>query len=86
MSTTQGPPPAVGIDDAFGRGFAAARRELGDLVDTPTWSLDDLDWRDVGTAIDPMKVTLDAEVPAGRGGRSAAGPAAPAALAPSLHS
>ncbi|MFY9915914.1 MAG: hypothetical protein WAK18_14685 [Nocardioidaceae bacterium] len=41
MSTTQGPPPAVGIDDAFGRGFAAARRELGDLVDTPTWSLDE---------------------------------------------
>ena len=41
MSTTQGPPPTVGIDDAFGRGFAAARRELGDLVDTPTWSLDD---------------------------------------------
>ncbi len=41
MSTTQGPPPAVGIDDAFGRGFAGVRRELADLVDTPTWSLDD---------------------------------------------
>ncbi len=41
MSTTQGPPPTVGIDDAFGRGFAGARRELADLVDTPTWSLDD---------------------------------------------
>ncbi len=41
MSTTQGPPPTVGIDDAFGRGFAGVRRELADLVDTPTWSLDD---------------------------------------------
>ncbi len=41
MSTTQGPPPTVGIDDAFGRGFAGARHELADLVDTPTWSLDD---------------------------------------------
>ncbi len=41
MSTTQGPPPTVGIDDAFGRGFAGARRELADLVDTSTWSLDD---------------------------------------------
>ncbi len=41
MSTTQGPPPAVGADDAFGRGFAGVRRELADLVDTPTWSLDD---------------------------------------------
>ena len=41
MSMTQGPPPTVGIDDAFGRAFAAARRDLGDLVDTPTWSLDD---------------------------------------------
>ncbi|MGA9344637.1 MAG: hypothetical protein WBV37_06010, partial [Nocardioidaceae bacterium] len=41
MSTTQGPPPTVGIDDAFGRTFAGVRRELADLVDTPTWSLDD---------------------------------------------
>ncbi len=41
MSTTQGPPPTVGIDDAFGRGFAGARHGLSDLVDTPTWSLDD---------------------------------------------
>ena len=41
MSTTQGPPPTVGIDDAFGRSFAATHRELADLVDTPTWSLDD---------------------------------------------
>ena len=41
MSTTQGPPPAVGIDDAFGLSFAGVRRELADLVDTPTWSLDD---------------------------------------------
>ncbi|MFY9914860.1 MAG: DUF222 domain-containing protein, partial [Nocardioidaceae bacterium] len=41
MSTTQGPPPTVGIDDAFGRGFVSVRRELADLVDTPTWSLDD---------------------------------------------
>ena len=41
MSTTQEPPPAVGIDDAFGRGFAGVRRELADLVDTATWSLDD---------------------------------------------
>ncbi|MGA9344488.1 MAG: DUF222 domain-containing protein [Nocardioidaceae bacterium] len=31
----------VGIDDAFGRGFVSVRRELADLVDTPTWSLDD---------------------------------------------
>ena len=52
MSTTQGPPPTVGIDDAFGRGFAGVRRELGDLVDTPTWSLDDnrLDTR-IGEAL-----------------------------------
>ena len=41
MSTTQEPPPTVGIDDAFGRTFAGVRRDLGDLVDTPTWSLDD---------------------------------------------
>ncbi len=41
MSTTQEPPPTVGIDDAFGRGFAGVRRELADLVDAPTWSLDD---------------------------------------------
>ncbi len=59
MSTTQGPPPTVGIDDAFGRGFAAARRDLGDLVDTPTWSLDDkrLDCR-LGEAL-AAKATLD---------------------------
>ncbi|MFY9915902.1 MAG: HNH endonuclease signature motif containing protein [Nocardioidaceae bacterium] len=25
MSTTQGPPPTVGIDDAFGRSFAGVR-------------------------------------------------------------
>ncbi len=52
MSTTQGPPPTVGIDDAFGRGFAGARRELADLVDTATWSLDDtrLDHR-IGEAL-----------------------------------
>ena len=41
MSTTQGPPPTVGIDDAFGRTFAGVRRDLAELVDTPTWSLDD---------------------------------------------
>ncbi len=41
MSTTQEPPPTVGIDDAFGRGFAGVRRELAELVDTSTWSLDD---------------------------------------------
>ncbi len=41
MSTTQGPPPTTGIDDAFDRGFGAARRELAELVDTPTWSLAD---------------------------------------------
>ncbi|MFY9915805.1 MAG: hypothetical protein WAK18_14135, partial [Nocardioidaceae bacterium] len=41
MSTTQGPPPTVGIDDAFGRTFAGVRHELADLVDIPTWSLDD---------------------------------------------
>ncbi len=41
MSTTQGPPPTVGIDDAFGRGFVGLRHGLADLVDTPTWSLDD---------------------------------------------
>ena len=41
MSTTQEPPPTVGIDDAFGLSFAGVRRELADLVDTPTWSLDD---------------------------------------------
>ncbi len=52
MSTTQGPPPTVGIDDAFGRGFAGARRVLADLVDTATWSLDDtrLDHR-IGEAL-----------------------------------
>ncbi len=31
----------MGIDDAFGRGFAGVRRDLADLVDTPTWSLGD---------------------------------------------
>ncbi len=31
----------MGVDDAFGRTFAGVRRDLGDLVDTPTWSLDD---------------------------------------------
>ncbi len=31
----------MGIDDAFGRRFTAVRHELADLVDTPTWSLDD---------------------------------------------
>ncbi len=31
----------MGIDDAFGRTFASVRREFADLVDTPTWSLDD---------------------------------------------
>ncbi|MGA9345396.1 MAG: DUF222 domain-containing protein, partial [Nocardioidaceae bacterium] len=41
MGATQGPPPTVGIDDAFGRTFAGVRRDLADLVDTPTWSLDD---------------------------------------------
>ncbi len=41
MSTTQEPPPTVGIDDAFGRTFAGVCRDLADLVDTPTWSLDD---------------------------------------------
>ncbi|MFY9913581.1 MAG: hypothetical protein WAK18_02850, partial [Nocardioidaceae bacterium] len=41
MSRTQGPPPTVGIDDAFGGVFAGVRRDLAGLVDTPTWSLDD---------------------------------------------
>ncbi len=41
MSTTQDPPPTVGIDDAYGRTFADVRSRLADLVDTPTWSLDD---------------------------------------------
>ncbi len=52
MSTTQGPPPTVGIDDAYGRGFADVRSRLADLVDTPTWSLDDarLDQR-IGDAL-----------------------------------
>ncbi len=56
MSRTQGPPPTVGIDDAFGRGFAGVRRDLGDLVDTPTWSLDDsrLDRR-IGEALAPKR-------------------------------
>ncbi len=59
MSTTQGPPPTVGIDDAFGRTFAGVRRDLGDLVDTPTWSLDDkrLDRR-LGEAL-AAKAALD---------------------------
>ncbi|MFY9913020.1 MAG: DUF222 domain-containing protein, partial [Nocardioidaceae bacterium] len=59
MSRTQGPPPTVGIDDAFGRGFAGVRRDLGDLVDTPTWSLDDsrLDRR-LGEAL-AAKAALD---------------------------
>ena len=59
MSTTQGPPPTVGIDDVFGRGFAGVRRELADLVDTPTWSLDDtrLDRR-LGEAL-AAKAALD---------------------------
>ncbi len=41
MSTTQDPPPTVGIDDAYGRTFADVRSRLADLVDAPTWSLDD---------------------------------------------
>ncbi len=41
MSMAQGPPPTVGVDDAYGRTFAGVRRELAELVDTPTWSLDD---------------------------------------------
>ncbi len=41
MSTTQDPPPTVGIDDAYGRTVADVRSRLADLVDTPTWSLDD---------------------------------------------
>ena len=41
MSTTQEPPPTLGIDDAFGRTLVGVRRDLGGLVDTPTWSLDD---------------------------------------------
>ncbi len=59
MSTTQGPPPAVGIDDAFGRGFAGVCHELAELVDTPTWSLDDrrLDRR-IGEAL-AAKAALD---------------------------
>ncbi len=31
----------MGIDDAFGRTLVGVRRDLGGLVDTPTWSLDD---------------------------------------------
>ena len=72
MSRTQEPPPTVGIDDAFGRGFVAARRELADLVDTPTWSLDD--------------PGFDGEPPRHGTGVQVAGPAALPALAPSLRS
>ncbi len=52
MSTTQDPPPTVGIDDAYGRTVADVRSRLADLVDTPTWSLDDarLDQR-IGEAL-----------------------------------
>jgi hypothetical protein len=40
MTTTQLPAGPTGVDDAFGSVLAAVRGQLGDLVDTATWSLD----------------------------------------------
>src|SRR5262245_2833269 len=41
MSTTQLPPDATLIGDAFGRVLAGVRGDLAGLVDTQAWALDD---------------------------------------------
>src|SRR5262245_27036347 len=41
MSTTQLPPDATLIGDAFGRVLTSVRGELAGLVDTQAWTLDD---------------------------------------------
>src|SRR5262245_744578 len=41
MSTTQLPPDATLVGDAFGRVLTSVRRDLAGLVDTQAWTLDD---------------------------------------------